>query len=52
MRDLISETLRKYAHKSKVNVKALQRYFKMKFSLSIDEEVLLRRLNGLRKEAA
>ena len=52
MRDLISETLRKYAHKSKVNVKALQRYFKMKFSLSIDEEVLSRRLNFVRKEAA
>lgn len=52
MRDLISETLRKYAHKSKVDIKALQRYFKMKFSLSIDEEVIARRLNFMRKQAA
>lgn len=52
MRDLISETLMKYAHKSKVNVKALQRYFKMKFSLSIEEDVLARRLNFMRKQAA
>jgi AraC-like DNA-binding protein len=52
MRDLISETLRKYAHKSKVDIKALQRYFKMKFSLSIDEDVISRRLNFMRKQAA
>ena len=51
MRDLISETLAKFAHKSKVNVKALQRYFKMKFKLSIEEDVLSRRLNGIRKQA-
>lgn len=52
MRDLISETLAKFAHKSRVNVKALQRYFKMKFRLCIEEDVLARRLNMMRKRAA
>jgi AraC-like DNA-binding protein len=49
MRDLISETLKRYAHKSKVNIKALQRYFKMKFRLSIEEDVLARRLDLYKK---
>lgn len=52
MRDLISETLARYAHKSRLNVKALQRYFKMKFSLSIEEDVLAKRLNFMRRQAA
>jgi len=49
MRDLISETLKRYAHKSKVNIKALQRYFKIKFRLSIEEDVLARRLDLYKK---
>lgn len=52
MRDLVSETLKKYAHKSRVNVKALQRYFKMKFRLSIEEDALVRRITVMRKQAA
>lgn len=49
MRDLISETLKKFATKSKVNIKALQRYFKMRFHMSIEEEALSRRMDLLRK---
>lgn len=49
MRDLISETLKRYAHKSKVNIKALQRYFRIKFRLSIEEDVLARRLDLYKK---
>lgn len=49
MRDLISETLKRYAHKSKVNIKALQRYFKIKFRLSIEEDALARRLDLYKK---
>lgn len=52
MRDLISDTLKRYANKSKVNVKALQRYFKIKFSVSIEEDVLARRINSIKKSAA
>ena len=52
MRDLVSETLRKYASKSKVNVKALQRYIKIKFRLSIEEDALLRRITFMKKQAA
>ena len=49
MRDVISETLKKYSTKSKVNVKALQRYFRMKFKLRIEEEALSRRMDLLQK---
>lgn len=52
MRDLISETLKRYATKSKVDVKALQRYFKIKFRMSIEEDVLSRRISNIRKQAA
>jgi hypothetical protein len=52
MRDVISETLKRYANKSKVNVKALQRYIKIKFSVSVEEDVLSRRINSIKKSAA
>lgn len=52
MRDLISETLKKYAHKSELNVSTLQRYIKMKFSVKLEEEVISRRLSTLKRQAA